>query len=168
MALKPGRAEVAMRDESSPTVLVVDDEEMVGSALASFLELETSYHVLTFTRPAEALDHLEAADCIIADFMMPEMDGIEFLKRARKQRPEAARIMLTGYADKENAIRAINEVGLYYYLEKPWNNEHLKLVVRNAVERSRLLLELESRAEELEGANAQLAEIQRRLIQAFL
>ena len=157
-----------MIDDGSPTVLVVDDEEMVGSALASFLELETPYRVLTFTEPGKALEGIEVADCIIADFMMPEMDGIVFLKRARKLRPEAARIMLTGYADKENAIRAINEVGLYYYLEKPWNNEHLKLVVRNAVERSRLVQELESRGVELEGANAQLAEIQRRLIQAFL
>ena len=154
----------------APTVMIVDDEEMVCSALRSFLELETPYRVLTHTSPVNALEMAEAepVNLVIADFMMPELDGISFLRQVREARPQATRVLLTGYADKENAIRAINEAGLYYYLEKPWNNEHLKLVIRNGVERSTLFGELDRRLGALEGAKGELAEIRRRLVQAFL
>jgi putative two-component system response regulator len=159
-----------MADPNPQTVMIVDDEEMVATALRSFLELETSYHVLTFTSPTKALAAADAGaiSVVIADFMMPEMDGITFLRRLRESQPEATRILLTGYADKENAIRAINEAGLYYYLEKPWSNEHLKLVIRNGAERSALFRELDSRVRALEGAHQELFEIRRRLVQAFL
>jgi putative two-component system response regulator len=159
-----------MPDNSQPTVVVVDDEEMVALALQSFLQLETPYDVRTFTSPAEALEAVSegTVSVVIADFMMPEMDGISFLRRCRDAHPMATRILLTGYADKENAIRAINEAGLYYYLEKPWNNDHLKLVVRNGVERSALFNELDARVSALEDANKELYDIRRRLIQAFV
>jgi response regulator RpfG family c-di-GMP phosphodiesterase len=85
----------------------------------------------------------------------------------REIRPLVTRILLTGYADKDNAIRAINEVGLYYYLEKPWNNEHLKLVIRNGIERSALFTDLDARVSALEGANQELLEMRRRLARAF-
>jgi putative two-component system response regulator len=154
----------------SSTVLIVDDEEMVATALRSFLQLETRYEVLTFTAPEQALERVAAADVqvVIADFMMPTMDGITFLRQVRERRPYTTRILLTGYADKENAIRAINEAGLYYYLEKPWDNEHLKLVVRNGVERSSLFNELDARVGALEAANKELYDIRGRLIRAFL
>jgi DNA-binding NtrC family response regulator len=159
-----------MADTDNATVMIVDDEEMVAMALRSFLELETSYRVLTFTSPEAALEDPAVGDVnvVIADFMMPGMDGITFLRRFREEHPEATRVLLTGYADKENAIRAINEAGLYYYLEKPWSNDHLKLVIRNGVERSTLFAELDERVRALEGANQELREIRRRLVQAFL
>jgi DNA-binding NtrC family response regulator len=152
------------------TVMIVDDEPMVGTALRSFLELETSYRVLTFTAPQAALDNLESesVDVIVADFMMPGMDGITFLRTARERKPMATRILLTGYADKQNAIRAINEAGLYYYLEKPWDNDHLKMVIRNGMERSALFTELDARVSALEAANLELHGFRRRLIEAFL
>lgn len=152
------------------TVMLVDDEPMVLTALRSFLELETPYRVLTFSSPTDALAALrtEPVDVIVADFMMPGLDGISFLRQARELRPFATRILLTGYADKENAIRAINEAGLYYYLEKPWSNEHLKLVVRNGIERSALFLELDMRVSALEHAHRELYDMRRKLVQAFL
>jgi putative two-component system response regulator len=152
------------------TVMIVDDEVMVATALRSFLELETPYRVLTYTSPAEALAALETepVDVIVSDYMMPEMDGVTFLRSARDARPLTSRILLTGYADKENAIRAINEAGLYYYLEKPWNNDHLRLVIRNGIERSSLFTELDSRVAALEDANKELYGMRRRLMQAFL
>jgi DNA-binding NtrC family response regulator len=155
---------------STPTVIVVDDEEMVAAALRSFLQLETPYRILTFTSPAQALQLLGESDAqvVIADFMMPDMDGITFLRRARELHPFSTRILLTGYADKDNAIRAINEAGLYYYLEKPWDNEHLKLIVRNGVERTSLFNELDSRVSALEAANQELYDIRSRLMRAFL
>jgi DNA-binding NtrC family response regulator len=152
------------------TVMIVDDEVMVATALRSFLELETPYRVLTYTSPAEALAALqtEQVDVIVSDYMMPGMDGVTFLRSARDARPLTSRILLTGYADKENAIRAINEAGLYYYLEKPWNNDHLRLVIRNGIERSSLFTELDSRVAALEDANKELYGMRRRLMQAFL
>ena len=159
-----------MPEAQTPTVLIVDDEDMVATALRSFLELETSYRILTYTSPVQALEAVESepVNVVIADFMMPELDGITFLRRLREMKPQATRILLTGYADKENAIRAINEAGLYYYLEKPWSNEHLKLVIRNGVERSSLFRELDSRVQALEGAHQELSDIRKRLVKAFL
>jgi len=159
-----------MPDAYQPTVLLVDDEEMVLTALRSFLQFETSYRILTRNSPDDALELVRAqvVDVIVADFMMPAMDGIEFLKRARDLRPHTTRILLTGYADMQNAIRAINEAGLYYYLEKPWDNDRLKLVIRNGVERSSLVNELDARLSALEHANVELFEMRKRLIKAFL
>ena len=155
---------------AAETILIVDDEEMVTSALRGLLQLETSYRVITTNSPDDALaivqqDHV---DVVIADFMMPGMDGIQFLTRCREARPVATRILLTGHSDKQNAIRAINEAGLYYYLEKPWSNDQLLIIVRNGIERSALFTELDSRVSALESANQDLFEIRKRLIQAFL
>lgn len=115
--------------------MVVDDEAMVTQTLATYLQLETDYDVLEFQSPSEALQRLkeEPVDLIISDFLMPEMDGLEFLTEAKRLYPDVARILLTGYADKENAIKAINEVGLYQYIEKPWDNERLRLIIRNGL-----------------------------------
>lgn len=153
-----------------PTVLVVDDEPMVVTALRSFLELETPYRVLTHTSPREALEDVRAdrVHVVLADFMMPGMDGIRFLREVREERPHASRVLLTGYADKRNAIRAINDAGLYHYLEKPWDNEELKLIIRNGVERAGLFYDLDARVSALEEAHEELREIRRRLLEAFL
>ena len=99
---------------SEETVLIVDDEEMVLTSLSAYLTLETSYEVMTFTSAARALEHLEKHDVgvIISDFLMPEMDGISFLAKAKELRPDAPRVILTGYADKENAIKAIRRLGV--------------------------------------------------------
>lgn len=159
-----------MPEPRQSSVMVVDDEEMVATALRTFLELETSYRVLDFTSPVEALESLEEdpVDVVVADFMMPDMDGVQFLREVRSRWPHISRILLTGYADVENAIRAINEAGLYYYLQKPWDNDHLKLVVRNGVERSTLVNELDARISALEDANEELLDARQRLIKMFL
>jgi response regulator RpfG family c-di-GMP phosphodiesterase len=104
-----------MTESKISTVLIIDDEAMVAMTLQALLELETNYRVLTFTDPFKALIALdtEPVDVIVSDFMMPGMDGITFFKQAREKRPLTTRILLTGYADKQNAIRAINEAGLY-------------------------------------------------------
>jgi serine phosphatase RsbU (regulator of sigma subunit) len=91
-----------------------------------------------------------AIDLVISDFLMPRMNGVEFLKKVRALQPDAPRILLTGFADKENAIRAINEVGLYHYLEKPWKNEDLLLLVRNALQQTALRIQLAQKVNEFE------------------
>jgi FixJ family two-component response regulator len=123
----------------SPSVLLVDDEEMVITSIKAFLQLETDFHVEGFTDPEEAARHAEKS-----------------------------RVLLTGHADKQSAIQAINRVALFQYLEKPWDNAQLLLVVESGAERARLFRDLREKVDELDSAHASLKNVQRRLLQAFL
>lgn len=156
--------------EWTPKIVIVDDEELVLTSLSSFLSLETEYEVTTFTSAEEALKHLENSDVdlVMSDFLMPEMDGISFLSEVRKLKPEIPRIILTGYADKENAIKAINEVGLFHYLEKPWDNDNMLIVLRNGLEKQRLIKELRQKISEVEQANSELDGLQNEIVKAFI
>lgn len=141
-------------------IVAVDDEKMVTSAFKALLKIEGYDDVHLFNNPNEAITFLknEKPDLIISDFVMPEMNGIEFLTEAKKIYPEVSTILLTGYADKENAIKAINEIGIYKYIEKPWDNNDLILNIKNGIERSHLLEDLRNKIDELETARAQLKE----------
>ncbi len=149
-----------------PLLVIVDDEEMVLASLRSFLTLETDYELLTFDSPLKALESIREnrIDLVISDYLMPEMTGIEFLLEVKKLQPYATRVLLTGYADKENAIRAINEVNLYQYIEKPWNNEDLKLIIQNGLERRFLMADLEAKIGEVQQAQRSLQDIQAQII----
>ncbi len=153
-----------------PTVVIVDDEEMVLTSLHAYLTLETDYTVETFTSVDDALGYLEAnpVDVVISDYLMPKMNGIEFLGKAKELQPEAARVLLTGHADKQSAIEAINSVGLFQYVEKPWDNAALLLVIRNGSERSQLLRNLRQKIQQLDEAHTNLKTTQSQLIRAFL
>lgn len=159
-----------MPDSNPPRVLLVDDEEMVTTSIRAFLSLETDYEILAHTQPEEALRRLDEGplDVIVTDYLMPRITGLQLLAEAKKKQPEAARVLLTGHADKQSAIRAINDVGLYQYLEKPWDNAQLLLVINSAIERTRLLRGLAEKVDQLDAAHGQLKEAQRRLIRAFL
>ncbi len=139
-------------------ILVVDDDVIVTSALKTLFKVEGIKNFVTFNNPLEAVDYLkENKPCIIvSDFMMPQMNGLEFLTEAKKLYPDISMILLTGYADKENAIRAINEVGLYRYIEKPWDNDELLINIKNGIERSYLVEKLNEKISELEVANKKL------------
>jgi FixJ family two-component response regulator len=99
---------------------------------------------------------------------MPKLNGIQLLSKAKELQPEAARVLLTGHADKQSAIQAINDVGLYQYLEKPWDNAQLLLVLRGAIERTQLLRKLRDKVNELDQAHSSLKDVQSRLLRAFL
>jgi DNA-binding NtrC family response regulator len=154
----------------TPIIVIVDDEEMVLTSLRSFLTLETDYEVKTFSAPETALGEIRrhTVDLIISDYLMPEMNGIAFLYEAKKLQPYATRVLLTGYADKENAIKAINEVGLYQYIEKPWQNDELKLIIDNGLERRFLMEKLEQKIAEVQQVQQNLQEIQAQIIKAFM
>ncbi|MBE7712013.1 MAG: response regulator [Cyanobacteria bacterium SIG31] len=139
-------------------IVVVDDEKIVTSAFSTLLKVEGFTDAHFFNNPKDAIHFLKenTPDLIISDFLMPEMNGLEFLTEAKKLHPEVSRILLTGYADKENAIRAINEVGLYRYIEKPWSNDDLILNIKNGIERSYLLSQLRQKISELEIAKREL------------
>lgn len=139
-------------------ILICDDDKIVTSAFKTLLKVEGYKDVNCFNNPIEAVEFLQSnkPDIIISDFMMPEMNGLEFLRKAKELYSEVSMILLTGYADKENAIKAINEIGLYKYIEKPWDNDDLLFNIRNGIERSHLLSDLRNKIEELEAAKKQL------------
>ncbi len=141
-------------------IVVVDDDETLISTFKTLFYLEEFTNAEFFCDPRNALEYLKdnTPDLIISDFMMPEMNGLEFLSEANKLYPEVSKILLTGYADKENAIRAINEVGLYKYITKPWDNDDLILNIKNGIERSYLLSQLRQKIAELEVAKTKLEE----------
>ena len=134
-----------MEKKPEYTVLILDDDLEVITSISSLLALETDYNVLTFTSANEAAEAIETheIDLAIVDYLMPgSMDGIEFLVALKEKQPYSIRMILTAYADKENAIKAINDVGLYKYLEKPWNSEELLQTIRKGLEKRALLRQL--------------------------
>lgn len=156
--------------ENSVTIVIVDDEDMVLTSIDSFLQLESEYNIMTFTKASEALEYIteNAVDLVISDYLMPEMNGIEFLGKVRNVKPEIPRIILTGYADKENAIKAINEVGLFQYIEKPWENDNLLLIIRNGIEKFQLIKQLQDKIAEINDAYSDLNSMQKEILKAFV
>jgi DNA-binding NtrC family response regulator len=154
----------------APVVVIVDDEDIVITSIRAMLMLDTDYHVEGFTDPEAAAAYLadQTIDVIVSDYLMPRMNGIQLLARAKAAQPEASRVLLTGHADKQSAIQAINDVSLFQYLEKPWDNAQLLLVLKAAIERANLYRILREKVSELDNAHSSLKEVQRRLIQAFL
>lgn len=161
-----------MAKREPPVILLVDDEEMIITSIKSFLAIETDYQLLTYTSPLKALEDLEtkikSVDLVISDYLMPEMDGISFLAEVKKKYPLVPRVLLTGYADKENAIKAINNVGLYQYIEKPWNNDDLSLIIRNGLEKTILLKQLEEKVREVEKVHKELNDVQKEILRVFV
>jgi DNA-binding NtrC family response regulator len=159
-----------IQNGQSPSVLIVDDEEMVTTSIKAFLQLETNFKVYGFNDPEEAsrFARNQPVDVVVSDYLMPKMNGIELLGQVKELQPETSRVLLTGHADKQSAIQAINQVMLFQYLEKPWENSQLLLVIRAGVERARLFRELRDKVEALDSANSQIKTVQRRLIEAFL
>lgn len=156
--------------EQQPTIVIVDDEDMVLTSLSSFLNLETEYDVKTFVSVNKALEYIKTGrvDLVVSDYLMPEMDGISFLAKVREIKPEVPRIILTGYADKENAIKAINHVGLFQYIEKPWDNDDLLIILRNGLEKQKLMTRLNEKIEEINNAYAELQDLQNEIIKTFV
>ncbi len=159
-----------MTPNAQPAVLIVDDEDMVITSIRAFLQLETEYRITGLTSPAEAVKFLETnpVEVIVSDYLMPKLTGLQFLAKAKELQPEAARVLLTGHADKQSAIQAINDVGLFQYIEKPWDNQQLLLVIQSAIERTSLLRTLRSKIGELDEAHSNLKDVQSRLLRAFL
>lgn len=143
-----------------PFVVIVDDDDIITDTISTYLELTTDYRIAAYNNPVAALNALQnqSIDVIISDFMMPDMNGLDFLSNIKKISPNTVMILLTGYADKENAIRAINELELFQYVEKPWDNEELSLIIKNGLEKKNLVLELTNKVEELQITHIQIEE----------
>jgi len=140
-------------------ILLVDDEPNITKALRRLLMQVDQYDILTAESGAEALDLLkENSDIgvIISDQRMPHMTGVEFLCTARELTPDAVRILLTGYADIQASIGAINQGAVFRYLTKPWDDDDLLQVVSEAVRNFQLIAENERLNKLVAKQNAEL------------
>jgi len=114
-------------------VLFIDDEERILSALKSLFR--DRYHVFTTTDCHKALDFVSKYDMhvIVSDQRMPEMLGVEFLRRSREISPNTVRILLTGYSDLAAIVGSMNDGEVYRFISKPWDNTELRNVMGEAV-----------------------------------
>lgn len=115
-------------------ILIVDDEP--DNLALLYRTLRNDYDIKKSTSPVEALEMLkkEHFHCILSDHKMPEMDGVEFLKRSYEISPETMRLMITAYTDASILIDAINYAKIYRYVKKPYSPDELMLTVKGALE----------------------------------
>jgi len=153
-----------MSETERPRILIVDDEEAILETMTfTFMDL---YEVLTTSDPTQALGIMEEnapIAVVITDQRMPGMTGVELLREIYERYPETIRIILTGFADSEATIQAINDGHIYGYVNKPWEPDELKALVRRAAELHALTLENRRLVEDLRDANLFLAAVMDRL-----
>ena len=115
------------------TLLLVDDDVKVLSALRRALSTN-SYRIYTATSADEAFELLanNRVGLVVADHYMPEMKGIEFLSRVRSLYPSCVRIALTGSADLNIVIDAVNQAAIFKFITKPWPDDQLKNTIHDA------------------------------------
>ena len=130
-----------MLEGAMKKILLVDDEQNVLSALQR--ELRNYYEIEAFDNPAAALEHCKNTqfDLVIADYKMPEMNGVEFLEQFGQLQPDASRLMLSGQAEITALIRIINETHIYRFLSKPWEKAELLNSIRQALDYRDAILE---------------------------
>ena len=115
--------------------------------------IDFRFEVYATTSPSQALGYAArvAVDVVIVDYMMPEMNGIEFLKIFRELRPDASRIMLSGHTDKHILTEAINHMEIFSFISKPWRNYELRSAVTQAIIYKNLILENRQHKEDSAG-----------------
>lgn len=142
-------------------VLLVDDEQYVLSAYQR--QLGKRFEISTATGGEEGLQAISTEGpfaVIVSDYKMPNMNGIEFLSLAQEISPDTARIMLTGNANMETAITAVNEGQIFRFLAKPYPSEQLALIIEAGIKQHRLVTaEKELLEKTLKGAVSILTEI---------
>lgn len=137
-------------------LLYLDDEE---NNLVAFKALfRRDYEIYTSTSAQEAVQLLNEhhIPVILSDQKMPEISGVEFFELTKQDFPNAIRILVTGYADIEAVIDAINKGGVYRYVTKPWDENDLRICIENAFEKYHSGIELEQKNRALTQANAEL------------
>jgi len=117
-------------------ILLVDDEQNILSTLTRLLRADDR-EIMTAGDSQEGLKKLKdnnGADLVISDNKLPNISGLDFLVKVKQLYPDTIRILITGYPDLESAIKAINNGQVYRFITKPWENEELKLTVRQALD----------------------------------
>jgi len=120
----------------SNKILLVDDEANVLSALKRAL-FDSSFQIESVTSGEQALEIMkdQTFKVVVSDERMIGMQGSEFLSQVRAKYPNTVRIILTGHASIEAAIKAVNQGEIYRFFSKPWNDNELKFAIRSAVEK---------------------------------
>jgi len=158
-----------MRKQS---ILIVDDEVNVLNTLKRIFRTE-DYIIFTAQSAKDGLYVLEKenVDLIISDQKMPVMDGLDFFEKTIEKYPDVIRIILSGYAELKDALRAINKGCVYKFIVKPWNNEELKITLKRALEQRELILknrfltlELKIRDKILEELDKNYPDVTKKLI----
>ena len=120
----------------SSKIVVVDDEVVILKAISRILQDEKDIDVEIYTHPTEALDHIgkKPVDIILADYRMPDMDGVEFLTRVREKDDKIVRIVMSGQADLEALTRAINDASIHKFLAKDFSPDKLINTIYDAID----------------------------------
>ena len=144
------------------TILLVDDEINILRSLGRLFASE-GYDTVTAQSAEEGMSKLRENefDCIISDYKMPGMKGLTFLQKTVLEYPDIIKILLTGQADLEMALEAINSGCVYKFIIKPWNNEELLVTVRRAIEYKQLQLENRDLTSELRIRDSILQELEK-------
>ncbi len=139
-----------------PTILIVDDQVELLNSLKRLLRKD--FTVVIAQNGKEALEQLnvQSFSLIVSDQRMPEMDGVTFLSKAKEIQPDAIRILLTGYADIEATIAAVNQAQIFQYIAKPFEPDEFRQILQNAAHHYALIQENKRLQEELKRANQQL------------
>jgi diguanylate cyclase (GGDEF)-like protein len=138
------------------TLLVVDDEPYILPTLAALLANEFDVVTAASADAAQALVARQEINIILTDQKMPGRTGVELLEWVRKHSSRTVRLLMTGYAELEDAVEAINRGHVYHYLLKPWRIEELLQVLRNAAEKFLLEQSRDQLMEELKRLNQEL------------
>ncbi|GAA5160320.1 HD domain-containing phosphohydrolase [Viridibacterium curvum] len=164
VATPPSTSNWPMGFDSAPALLLVDDEANILQSLRRMLR-PLGYAVRLANDGPEALAMMAEApaDLIISDMRMPGMNGATLLAEVRRQWPQTVRVLLTGYADMQSTISAVNEGGIYRYVTKPWQEDELLQVIRQGVELRGLARERERLQALTEAQNAELRSLNQTL-----
>ncbi|HXE38390.1 MAG TPA: response regulator [Azonexus sp.] len=146
--------------EHQRTLLLVDDEENMISSLKRLLRRE-GYRILSAGGGVEGLEILakHRVDVIVSDQRMPQMTGVEFLRRVKTMYPDTVRIVLSGYTELQSITDAINEGAIYKFLTKPWEDEQLRANIQEAFRHKELGDENQRLGAELKVVNEQLRQL---------
>jgi two-component system NtrC family response regulator len=133
------------------TILIVDDEKNYLVVLSAFLSGE-GYETVTADTAQQALEVVETTDLdlVLTDMKMPSMDGIELLRQIKEKSPDLPVVMMTAYGTVEKAVEAM-QLGAFNFVLKPFQNETVKQIIRNAVSIYKVLKENRRLVEALES-----------------
>jgi adenylate cyclase len=120
--------------------MIVDDDSTILMLMSNVFMYEDNY-ILTAESGEEALVKIKnnKIDLVISDQNMPGMSGLQLLRRVRAEYPDVVTIILTASSEVETAVKAVNEVGVYQFILKPFNVMDLRLTVKRALEYKQLL-----------------------------
>jgi FixJ family two-component response regulator len=142
---------------ATPIVFVVDDDVSVRESLEALIRF-AGWQVQVFATAREFLSHrrVDAPSCLVLDLALPDLNGLDLQQRVAAERPDMPIIFITGYGDVPTSVQAMKK-GAVEFLTKPFSDEILLEAIRNAIERSRAALHLETELHMLRERHASLS-----------